>query len=115
MSATHLRNRGPAGGDHFYATGHLSHARLPPRSAVTRDDGGRPARRRARREATVSLVVETEDFDATLAVFTAARGTVRIRGRDGQAGMRLAHGSIGPVAIDRLTLGMDIDIDVGPA
>jgi len=63
----------------------------------------------------VSLVIETDDLDAALAVLSAERGVIRVRNCGEQARLRLVRDSIGSVVIDRVTLSADFDADVGPA
>jgi AraC-like DNA-binding protein len=73
------------------------------------------ARPRIRGEDVMSSVVETTDLGSALALLADARNAVRLRGRGDQVGLRLERGRIGPVSIDRVTSGFDLDIDLSPA
>ena len=59
-------------------------------------------------------VVVAADAESTLALLSELRGAVRIHARSGPGVMRLEHGSVGPVGIDRTTFDIDLDADVDP-
>jgi AraC-like DNA-binding protein len=61
------------------------------------------------------LVVEVADLGSLLSALSELRGVVRIHSHGEQVWMRLIHGAVGSVSIDRVAFGMDFDADVGPA
>jgi AraC-like DNA-binding protein len=73
----------------------------------------RRVRRRTRGADVMSSVVEARDLDAALALLSGARQAVRVRGDP--VALRLAHNHVGPVGIDQVTSGFDLDVDLSPA
>ncbi|HEY0933565.1 MAG TPA: helix-turn-helix transcriptional regulator [Trebonia sp.] len=68
----------------------------------------------AQDEATPNVVFEANDDQSALALLSSLRGVVQIRSCGGEARIRVAHGSVGPVSFDHLTIGADLEVDVGP-
>ena len=60
----------------------------------------------------MSLLTEITDPDAALSLLAGQRGAVRIHSRREPPAIRLVHGNLGPAGLDRMSLGMDLDIDV---